>query len=217
MERSVLLFAGILCSLVTTGFSLSCSVCYEEDEKSCKGTSMPCLSDTDVCVATYEANTIDTSGEKLLQYSRSCGPRTSCAQKESSTFSDGSVQISSTCCFTNNCIPPTPVLPQTKTEKNGVSCMECRGAEDKPCTSSTYMACTGNEKQCVSVIVTTPSFSAVSLSGCGTPGLCNISQLYIKTGETKEQMKFSCPSGGSTLHGLLLLVFVPMLLVKVIG
>ncbi|XP_077312633.1 phospholipase A2 inhibitor gamma subunit B-like [Lithobates pipiens] len=215
MGSSFLLFSCILSTLVVTGFSLSCIECEGEDEKSCKGSSITCPPESEFCLATLKSTNED--GREVKQYKKSCGEKSMCSQKESFTYSDGVIKISSSCCATSDCSPPMPVLPQTKTEKNGVSCMECRGSGDTPCTSSTRRDCTGDEKKCVSLTITTKPAADTSLSGCGTPGLC-MKTMDFKTGGTVQEMKFSCPSGsGSLQYSLFLLIFAPMFLVKVIG
>ncbi|XP_073457831.1 uncharacterized protein [Aquarana catesbeiana] len=214
MGSSILLFSCILSTLVVTGFSLSCIECEAEDEKSCKGSSITC--ESEFCMATLKS-TLNGDGQEVKRYKRSCGEKSMCSQKESFTYSNGVIKISSSCCSTSNCSPPMPALPQTKTEKNGVSCMDCRGSGDTPCTSSTHRDCTGDEKQCVSLTITTKPADNTSLRGCGTPGLC-MKEMDFKTGDKVQEMKFSCTSGSGSLHySLILLIFAPMFLVKVIG
>ncbi|XP_040183147.1 phospholipase A2 inhibitor and Ly6/PLAUR domain-containing protein-like [Rana temporaria] len=217
-SSAVLLFSCILSTLVVAGFSLICTECEGEDEKTCKGSPATCPPESEFCMAVLKStmSTIE-GGQEVKQYKRSCGEKSMCSQKESFTYSDGVIKISSSCCSTSNCVPPMPALPQTKTEKNGVSCMECRGSGDTPCTSSTRRDCTGDEKQCVALTITAKPSPDTSLSGCGTPALC-MKKMDFKTGDTVQEMKFSCPSGSASLqYTLSLLIFAPIFLVKVIG
>lgn len=48
--------------------------------------------------------------------------------------------------------------------------------------------------------------------------MCNITEIDIKVGNLKQQMKISCPNGAVGFQqGLLWMIFAPVLLVKVIG
>ncbi|XP_072282029.1 phospholipase A2 inhibitor gamma subunit B-like [Pyxicephalus adspersus] len=225
MESPLLLFTCILSALVATGFSLSCSECSSEDVKSCKGTVVQCPSDSDVCVAINEISVYGNQERNL--YRRFCGSRALCNLKESLTGADATVLIGSSCCFTNNCVPSLPMVPQTKSEKNGVICKECQGFDDKPCISSNARECTGDENQCVSLTTRSSMLlvnkdstdsSLKSLSGCGTQRLCNLTEVNIKIGGEEEHIQFSCLQGsGNIPHSLFLLIFAPMFLVKIFG
>ncbi|CAI9604485.1 unnamed protein product [Staurois parvus] len=218
MGSYVLLFTCILSTLLATGFSLSCIVCDGEDERSCKGSPTTCPLDSEFCVAILKSTA--EGGQEKRQYKRVCGEKSMCSEKEIFTYSNGVIKISSSCCAVNNCIPPMPVLPQTKTEKNGVSCLECRGSGDTPCTSSTHRYCSGDENKCVSLRIETNPSPNTFLAGCGTPGLCTIKEMDFKTGDTAQAMKFTCLTGSGSLQytrSLFLLIFTPMFLVKVLA
>ncbi|XP_068099398.1 uncharacterized protein [Hyperolius riggenbachi] len=216
-SSSLLLCAGLLSTLTASSFSLSCIQCSGTDESSCKGSSVQCPPEYNACVATYEYNYIDGQDERL--YRKYCGLTQMCSLKGGLTTSTGSLKMSSSCCFTSNCNPPAPVLPPNKLEKNGVSCMVCKGDGDKPCSSTEKLECTGDENRCILMMETEgPPPVTSSVHGCGTPGLCNVTQLDIRTGDRERQLKFSCNSADSAApRSLFMLVLTPVLLIKVLG
>ncbi|KAM3922128.1 phospholipase A2 inhibitor and Ly6/PLAUR domain-containing protein-like [Leptodactylus fuscus] len=121
--------------------------------------------------------------------------------------------ISSTsCCYTDRCTPPAPVLPTISHDKNGVVCMSCQAMEASPCDSDTYMDCIGNETKCISQVIRssgTPPEGAIR--GCATPSLCNIPYKEGSFGSLTYSMDTTCLDGGASLHYHLYLLPVTFL------
>ncbi|XP_077116264.1 uncharacterized protein LOC143770487 [Ranitomeya variabilis] len=220
MDVAELLLPFILSTLIATTFSLSCNECSGLAAKSCHRVKVTCPPDFNVCVATLESDIPDGKQEMTL-YREYCGKSSMCSYTGSLTTHFAGKKMSSTCCYTSNCSPPLPKFPEEKTDKNGVSCKSCSDLKEASCESTTTIDCVGDEKKCVAMAITSKSekmSSTYSLSGCGTPGLCNLTEReYQFVGQTIKTT-FTC-SSGSDIHplGLPLLLLVTFVFFKVLS
>ncbi|XP_044134443.1 phospholipase A2 inhibitor and Ly6/PLAUR domain-containing protein-like [Bufo gargarizans] len=180
MDNTVLLLSLILSSLVATTSSLTCVECNVEGEKYCQGNKVTCPPEDDVCVTTLESDTKD--GKEMVTFRRHCGQRRMCGYSDSLTTAFGKKKLSSTCCFTSDCSPPSPTFPAGKTDKNGVFCKSCDTERRLSCESSSTMECTGNENKCVLMtnVMTEGGNSFTNyVGGCGTPGWCKLEEPFF--------------------------------------
>ncbi|XP_075695168.1 uncharacterized protein LOC142661632 [Rhinoderma darwinii] len=218
MDSTALLLSFILSTLVTTSFSLSCLECFGVGGKPCQGSIVTCPPDFNVCVATLENDTKD--GKEILLSRQYCGKNDMCTYSGSLTTDFGGRIISTTCCHTSNCSPPTPKVPTKKTEKNGVSCKACSTEKGTSCESSANIDCTGDEKKCVSMTTMTKTGQTSStefVSGCGTPEWCEVKDRVIPYGGQTTEFSFTCSAGNDNLPpGLPLLLLTAFLIMKVI-
>ncbi|XP_069802552.1 phospholipase A2 inhibitor NAI-like [Dendropsophus ebraccatus] len=196
MDSAVLLLPFILSTLVSTTLSLSCTEC--SGEKPCQGPSVTCPTDFDACVATLESTTKD--GKEVQLYSQHCGKKDICSYSGSLTTDHGVKNVSSTCCFTNNCSPSKPTFPARKTDKNGVSCKACSAEKEKTCEPSTTIECIGDENSCVTMTIETKEpTSYSSFRGCGTQGWCKVKEReFMSEGKTTE-IEIVCNGGNAAL------------------
>ncbi|XP_073511824.1 uncharacterized protein [Phyllobates terribilis] len=219
MDVAELLLPFILSTLVATTFSLSCNECNGLSAKSCQRVKVTCPPDFNVCVATLESNTEDGKPEMTL-YREYCGKSSMCSYTGSLTTHFAVKKMSSTCCHTSNCSPPMPKLPAEKTDKNGVSCKSCSDLKEASCESTTTIDCIGDEMKCVDIAIMSNSerSSTYSVSGCSTPGLCNLMEREYQIGGKTIKTTFMC-SGGSDIHplGLPLLLLVTFFFFKVLS
>ncbi|CAH2296445.1 Hypothetical predicted protein, partial [Pelobates cultripes] len=86
----------------------------------------------------------------VWMFGRSCeNIRSSC--NISGSLLQGSVQLATSCCDSDNCDPIPLNWPPIITKKNGVACPSCASALDTQCTQLQNTECTGNENRCATV------------------------------------------------------------------
>ncbi|XP_068099400.1 phospholipase A2 inhibitor and Ly6/PLAUR domain-containing protein-like [Hyperolius riggenbachi] len=190
---------GILCifvALVASGHSLSCTVCTSETTSSCTGPSMTCPSGA-VCGLGY---TLDTFGTKT--YSRACIPEKNCSMIGSITFNEANIRVAYSCCYTDNCTPPLPTLPERNSTSNGVTCRSCITATSTWCYTSDTIACTGNENMCLlqTTKITGPIKVSTAVRGCSTKSVCDLGSESSSANGVSVEYKHICTSGGLTLQ-----------------
>ncbi|XP_063798357.1 urokinase plasminogen activator surface receptor-like [Pseudophryne corroboree] len=212
METSLLLVTVILSALVATSVSLSCLQCQVHGDQTCTGTPQMCPPEAEVCVSTVKSNLTDGAERKTFR--RYCGDRNLCSLTGSYSVPTGKIKLSSSCCYTSGCAPPTPLLPADKTEKNKVSCKGCPTKEGKPCPSDVTMECTGDEDKCISVTFVS-GHSETSVAGCSTPALCD--RMYnVTDGSIKTQIHMVCQSRSAGLQqSFFLFIISTTLLLKI--
>ncbi|KAM4015540.1 uncharacterized protein ACNLHF_002197 [Anomaloglossus baeobatrachus] len=220
MAIAELLLPVILSTLVATTFSLSCNECSGLAPKSCQRTKVMCPPDFNVCVATLESDT-QHGKQEITLYREYCGKSSMCSYTGSLTTNFAGKKMSSTCCFTSNCSPSMPKFPTEKNDKNGVSCKSCSNLKEATCETSTTIDCIGDEKECVTMAITSKAGDASSiyfLSGCGTQGLCNVTEREYQYGGQATKTTFMC-SGGNDIHpvGLPLMLLVILFCLKVLS
>ncbi|KAG8573824.1 hypothetical protein GDO81_012571 [Engystomops pustulosus] len=141
-------------------------------------------------------------------YIRNCGDRATCSVSSSMTTSHGRVITSSTCCYTEGCSPPRPVLPPVNFKKNGVVCKTCHAMQSQPCDSDTYTDCLGNETKCLSQVSTVAGLTSTAMRGCATPSLCAIPHEEGSLEHLRFISDTTCTDGGAGLHYCLYLLGV---------
>ncbi|KAG8543045.1 hypothetical protein GDO81_025537, partial [Engystomops pustulosus] len=164
-------------------------------------------------------------GTETTFYRQYCGEKNMCSFTGSLTTSAGTKKVASSCCFTSNCSPATPKLPEMKTDKTGLLCETCNTDKGVHCDSSmARMECTGEEKQCVSMNnVTTKGeiSSGSSIRGCGTPGLCTVGERGIQFGGATSTITVTCqtplPSAAAIHVGAPILLLLAFFIMKVIS
>lgn len=209
MDSAPLLLPFILCSLVATTYSLTCSECIGQSDKPCQGRPVTCAADFDACVATVETDSKD--GKEITWYRKCCGKKSMCSYTGSFTADILGKKASSTCCFTSNCDPLVPKLPTQKTEDNGLSCKSCSTEQGSACET---IECTGEEKKCLTLTTLTQAAQvSMFVSGCGTPEWCEKDREFQFAGQTTK-ISFACSGGvGPLAPGAPLLLLAALLIV----
>ncbi|XP_063798370.1 phospholipase A2 inhibitor NAI-like [Pseudophryne corroboree] len=145
--KSLLLFLCILSALLEAGYALSCNMCINMNDPYCQGSSMDCPADN-VCASSYTVTYIYESAVSKV-FSRACAPKSQCNISGSASVPNGKIKIRINCCETDNCIPPTPTLPEDNVQRNGLTCETCGSDSSNYCDSDETMQCTGNERRCL--------------------------------------------------------------------
>ncbi|XP_075047637.1 phospholipase A2 inhibitor and Ly6/PLAUR domain-containing protein-like [Mixophyes fleayi] len=219
MTHSVLLLTSILSTLTATGYSLSCINCMDMSDKLCSGPAVSCSSSDAVCVLISTVTSLGGLGEHKMTV-RDCGKPNACSVKGSMSVLSGKVKTGISCCSSDSCTPPMPVLPLNDYNKNGVTCKSCMEAVDKQCQSDTFMECQGNETKCISQVSTLkgPSMTmSTALRGCATKEACGFPLMENTIGDVTVKTYTSCTGGSPGLqYNLLLLLVSVILLLKFI-
>ncbi|CAI9611972.1 unnamed protein product [Staurois parvus] len=198
----------VLSALTATGHALTCKVCMVSYSTYCNGdTSMVCPKGQ-VCVSAY---TLTTMGHSKVseEFSRGCAPKDQCNTPGSISIPGGKIKRNTSCCFTDNCYPPTPTLPEDNFEPNGVTCATCASSYSDWCYNDKTMRCTGDENMCIleSSHQYEPIDQMLALRGCATRSICDIGTQEISYGHINMTMKIKCSSASSPLYSHLVLSF----------
>ncbi|KAE8594363.1 hypothetical protein XENTR_v10019605 [Xenopus tropicalis] len=199
---------SVLSALAATGYSLSCQTCMSAGSTPCQGESLPCPADN-ACAATYALTT--ANGVTVSQvYTLSCAPRSQCDKPGSISIPDGKIKRGTSCCYTDNCTPPTPTLPAVNNQVNGLVCRTCASADSAWCYTSDTMQCTGDEKMCLlqTTEIKGSVSSKVAVRGCATKSICDLGGTSVSSPEFSMDVKFSCTSGSFSILKWLLEQFL---------
>ncbi|XP_031761701.1 phospholipase A2 inhibitor 25 kDa subunit isoform X1 [Xenopus tropicalis] len=199
---------SILSALAATGYSLSCQTCIGVGSTPCQGQSMSCPADN-ACAATYTLTT--AHGVTVSQvYTLSCAPRSQCDKPGSISIPDGKIKRGISCCYTDDCTPPTPTLPVDAFQPNGLVCRTCTSADSTWCYTDDTMRCTGEENRCLlqTTTLTGSVSSKVAVRGCATKSICDLGGTSVSSPEFSMDVKFSCTSGSFSILKWLLEQFL---------
>ncbi|XP_063798356.1 phospholipase A2 inhibitor gamma subunit B-like isoform X2 [Pseudophryne corroboree] len=127
-------------------------------------------------------------------YVRQCGESRMCSRSGSMSVPDGRLKTSTTCCNTDNCTPPQPVLTEDMNSKNGVTCKGCFSPNSSTCKAEILMNCIGNETECVTQLTsTTGSILSKTISrGCSTKEMCEPTRQVWKLGPKIVNVETKC-------------------------
>ncbi|KAM5132224.1 phospholipase A2 inhibitor and Ly6/PLAUR domain-containing protein-like [Mantella aurantiaca] len=182
-------------------YSLTCIECSAAGDKACNGSSEVCPSGNYACLLTRVENTM---GEMVTSrvYIRQCGLKDLCSKTGSMSLPNSRFKTSVTCCDTDNCTPPDPILPEISGEKNGVHCPACYVPNAKSCDTKTLMECAGNETICITQLTTLkgPVPSSIVARGCATKQLCKPAHQVWNINKSVVVLENFCVNSGSRLH-----------------
>ncbi|XP_075045912.1 phospholipase A2 inhibitor and Ly6/PLAUR domain-containing protein-like isoform X2 [Mixophyes fleayi] len=214
---SPLAIVCILSALATTGCSLDCMRCMGLGISYCTEGPMITCTSGEVCTTLYQVTASD--GKASESVFRSCGPKTQCDKIGSFTVIDKRTRMGVSCCSTNNCTSPLPLLIPGNSAKNGKVCPSCAD-ENEACTGTETMQCLGNENQCLLQVTKKTGLSdgVESYRGCTTKSVCDIGSQTIDFGVIKLEGKFLCNSGTNALYnGLFLMTITALLQLKLLN
>ncbi|KAG8542232.1 hypothetical protein GDO81_027190 [Engystomops pustulosus] len=192
-----LLFVCVFSSL-TTSHSLSCIECKDATDVPCTGDADTC-DENEVCVSEFALTLIDGIPVVKL-FMRGCGNQAQCFVSSSLSIPHARIISSSSCCYTDSCTPPRPVLPPITSKKNGLICKGCQSMEARPCDSDLYMECIGNETKCISQVAMSSGTPPTAIRGCATPSVCAVRHEEGTFGHLKFKSDITCTDGGAGLH-----------------
>ncbi|XP_063798354.1 phospholipase A2 inhibitor gamma subunit B-like [Pseudophryne corroboree] len=209
MANPKLLFFFILSALAATGYSLSCVKCTNFNGTLCSGSTVNCGFSDAACASTH-AVTSSSDGLRLFEvFDRGCRAQKFCSKQGSVSVLNTTTKTSVSCCSTNKCSPPMPVLPPDNFNKNGITCMTCADNKTEQCHSDVFVECLGNERKCISQVttVTEPVQSSSSWSGCATKDICD--GIFIEAPKSiAYSTRYACTNGSSGLCFNLLLLLI---------
>ncbi|XP_077116221.1 phospholipase A2 inhibitor and Ly6/PLAUR domain-containing protein-like isoform X2 [Ranitomeya variabilis] len=189
----------LLSALAATSDALSCTHCMS-DTTSCTGSSVSCSSGQ-LCGTVYS----DSRAGSLSSTSfiRSCTPSSQCNFTGSMTIQNGYMRMAISCCNTDNCNSNVPSLPKMNMTKNGLVCRSCISGDSDWCYTSETMQCTGVEHMCLLQRTKAGSIKT-AIRGCATKSICDLGKWTEYIGSTAAEVKFTCTSGGISVHKVLL-------------
>ncbi|XP_063798372.1 protein RoBo-1-like isoform X2 [Pseudophryne corroboree] len=133
---------------------------------------------------------------------RTCVPENQCQGPGSFSTYNSQAKKGFSCCYTDNCTPPQPVLSPDSTTYNGVTCPTCIANGTDWCDTGTTMKCTGDETRCILQYTNMSGTlsNEVVLRGCATPSICNIGNQSVITDGISVTVRVSCTGGSSGLN-----------------
>ncbi|KAE8594352.1 hypothetical protein XENTR_v10019601 [Xenopus tropicalis] len=212
--RDLLKLLYVFPSLISSGYSLKCMVCFAPGAPNCTGNSETCPAGT-VCSSTYTVKT--EGGIKVSEFSgRTCMPPDQCQEPGSFSTSNSTFKKGFSCCNTDNCTPAPLTLPDDNVNPNGLTCPTCTLDGAGFCNTGETMQCTGNENNCLVQI--TKMSGAVSssgvLRGCASPSICRIGSQSISANGINVDVEITCTGGSNGVNSVVSYPLAAFLLLK---
>ncbi|KAM5132560.1 phospholipase A2 inhibitor NAI-like isoform 1-T2 [Mantella aurantiaca] len=190
----------VILVLVPSGSSLSCGMCGTTWNTSCTGPIMPCAAGS-ACLVTYTM--FDAGNYPWALYTLTCGAQKMCGLSGTGSLPEnGKIKMATSCCTTDNCVPPLPTLPEPSSMWNGMICPSCVNPDSIHCAASKTMQCRGNETMCFSSFSQIPGIVATSTRGCAAQSICDVFS-RSKVEEGTAGIMFACTSGNLSLKSSL--------------
>ncbi|XP_073457841.1 phospholipase A2 inhibitor and Ly6/PLAUR domain-containing protein-like [Aquarana catesbeiana] len=213
-------FLAVVClisGLVTPGYAILCTNCStgHTNLTNCTGNTVTCISNL-VCVTLYRFSNIGSDGEHY--FARGCGDKSICGKSGALGFPEAKkYRFSATCCQSDYCTPPTPVLPPLKFNENGKTCPFCLYRYGIDCVHSENMTCTGDENMCALYNLTERAGSAIDssvLSACATEGFCDQGSWKMEAGGIEMEISTKCGASAALYSALTLLILATASLIS---
>nr|DBA15791.1 TPA: hypothetical protein GDO54_003255 [Pyxicephalus adspersus] len=204
----------VVSALTSKGYSIICKSCWLFGSQPCTEPTVSCP-DGNVCVAAYTEVTV--GGAMTPQYSISCGTWSDCNVTGSLTFLYGKIHTGTSCCSTDDCIPPKPALPEESTRKNGLTCRTCSSDQSDYCYTGDKIECNGEETKCGRMARKLSGTINLkdSIRGCSTPSFCGIlGNQQASVSGLNVDMKMFCSDGATDLYNGLFCSLIVALLTK---
>uniref|UniRef100_A0A803J3Q0 UPAR/Ly6 domain-containing protein n=1 Tax=Xenopus tropicalis TaxID=8364 RepID=A0A803J3Q0_XENTR len=169
--RSLLGTLCALAALAATGYSLSCQSCFAPGSAPCRGPSRPCAADS-ACRALYVK--VTAYGVTVREsYILSCAPRIQCDRHGSINVHIVKTKTGTSCCYTDDCIPPQPTLTEDNFQLNGLSCPASISVNSVKLNVEDDLQCSGDENKCI-FLTASLSGNSVTLRGCSNERMCDL-------------------------------------------
>ncbi|XP_066462631.1 phospholipase A2 inhibitor 25 kDa subunit-like isoform X2 [Eleutherodactylus coqui] len=193
--------------------NISCVHCVGENMKTCQGTFRKCSVPTEECVSVTERILIGEATD-IRVFMRFCG---NCSQQKrgSVRFDKGILKTNATCCNTDKCTPPEPIIPtikpvskDEKVKHSGRRCNSCYSQTYKACDCNVMVNCTIGETKCISrqLYAKKGDFGRIfAIRGCTTEEMCeNLKDKSIN--HLNVRYSSSCSDDSDSVHRSLLLL-----------
>ncbi|KAM4015676.1 phospholipase A2 inhibitor and Ly6/PLAUR domain-containing protein-like [Anomaloglossus baeobatrachus] len=211
---SIFAFWILVSALAVTSRALSCVSCSSLIYLQCVGPSITC--DSGQQCATIWADTIYAGSISPVSI-RTCMPSSQCGFKGNMNTQKGRMWTTVSCCNTDNCTPAFPLLPAVDPTLNGKVCPSCISTASASCDSSNTMQCSGNENMCLLQSTQSTGFvSLLAVRGCATKNFCDLGTQNFDVDGVEMEIKFTCPTGGTSVHRVFLTPAVVCLLLKLL-
>ncbi|XP_071969516.1 uncharacterized protein [Engystomops pustulosus] len=139
-------------------------------------------------------------GTNIKSVIRTCVLTSECNFTGTLRLKEGHIQLATSCCDKDRCIPNEPKFPAVSTKVNGLVCRSCSSLSSNWCYTSDTVQCTGNEDRCLLQATEIKGSVSTSFRGCATKSLCDLgSQTQTIEGVTTK-VKFVCTDGGISVH-----------------
>ncbi|KAM4652205.1 uncharacterized protein O3C94_014561 [Discoglossus pictus] len=155
------------------GNFLWCTFCHKGNAELCTSNLYQCQPDDEICLTERTRNKYD--GRDSTHIIRRCGKSNECSREGTIRSSSKLIVMNTTCCDTNFCTPPTPILPPVSKNRNGLTCPACFVPNSDRCLGRDDLHCTGEENRCVQFVRTeVQDISSVTetLFGCSNDNIC---------------------------------------------
>ncbi|XP_078511670.1 phospholipase A2 inhibitor and Ly6/PLAUR domain-containing protein-like isoform X2 [Lissotriton helveticus] len=200
------------------GHVLSCQNCVSSTGVTCGESLQTCHLSADACITTFTETRIGNKRSTWLV--RSCGQSSDCNKTLSLSNPSMTVNMITTCCNTDDCIPKLPPVPPSNDTLNGVTCKSCLDVTSSSCDTTDTVNCTGVETKCISYAVTTTfssQFTNLALRGCAAPGFCNLGSTTTSYQRVTIATDVACTDSSILIEqDILLLAMTGFLLLKLI-
>ncbi|XP_069804263.1 phospholipase A2 inhibitor and Ly6/PLAUR domain-containing protein-like [Dendropsophus ebraccatus] len=202
---------SLLSALIATSDALSCTQCMSVSSSSCSGPSVSC-SPGHQCGSAYTKTSVAGQTSEVLV--RGCVPSSECDVRGGMNIQYGQIKMVTSCCNSDNCAPTIPSLPSTGSNPNGLVCRSCMSADSTWCYTPDTIECTGDMDRCFLMTTKTTGSvsSSVAIRGCTTKSICERGSRSSKIEGLSSEVKFTCTSGGMSVHGVILTPAIACLL-----
>ncbi|KAG8548822.1 hypothetical protein GDO81_024009 [Engystomops pustulosus] len=205
----MILILSLISALVARSWALSCTQCSSTNTVSCTGSDVTCSSDKSCGSSFTDSN---FGGTNIKSVIRTCVLTSECNFTGTVRLKEGHIQLATSCCHTDKCIPNEPKFPAVSTKVNGLVCRSCSSLSSNWCYTADTVQCTGNEDRCLLQATEIKGSVSTSFRGCATKSLCDLgSQTQTIEGVTTK-VKFACTDGGISVHTAVLAPAVVCLL-----
>ncbi|XP_068099403.1 phospholipase A2 inhibitor and Ly6/PLAUR domain-containing protein-like isoform X2 [Hyperolius riggenbachi] len=176
---------GVLLALVSSGHSLSCTVCRSDTSDYCTGPSTTCPAGS-VC-----GTVLGKSSTGAVNYIRAGTSENGCNMTGSTTIKGGAyVRMVAACCSSDNC---TPILPTS----HSLSCTVCRSDTSDYCTGPSTTCPAGSV--CGTVLGKSSTGAVNYIRACTSENGCNMTgSTTIKGGAYVRMVAACCSSDNCT-------------------
>ncbi|XP_069802782.1 uncharacterized protein [Dendropsophus ebraccatus] len=181
--------------------SLLCWQCQGSINIKCEHYAV-CSAENVACVTVISETSY--GGKTTTQLMKRCGYSTECNSTGIITTAQGRISRNTTCCYSDNCISPTPTLPSENNETNGLICDSCYLKDHGSCTGRDGINCTGNATQCISYtqkVIEGTFTSSEILHGCAHPSICDSGNINVTYGDKiLQETKICSIPAKSSVH-----------------
>ncbi|XP_073457842.1 phospholipase A2 inhibitor and Ly6/PLAUR domain-containing protein-like [Aquarana catesbeiana] len=205
MTRYLLLFTGILSALSRHSYAISCRECSSTGSTSCTGTIVSCAPNF-VCMSLSRTHPEE---KERTEFTRKCGDKHLCGKSGVFAITNQKHKFSITCCESDGCTPPIPNLPLSNNTENGKNCPYCVSTNDRSCSDTGNMVCTGDENICglFKMEASVEPYGTTDIvRGCVSKGFCDLGTWTMKSKHNNVKVEAICDASTALYSALTLLI-----------